>query len=83
MFGRDAGEWRPDRWLGAGEEKGKEMRRWMWQFGGGGRGCLGQHFATLRTYPLTSLGFVSFNARKKEKTILIAGESHGWETAHR
>lgn len=53
VFGNDAGEWRPDRWLSAGEEKKREMRKWMWQFGGGGRGCLGQHFATLRKYPLT------------------------------
>ena len=50
VFGRDAGDWRPDRWLEAGEEQGREMRRWMWQFGGGGRGCLGQHFATLRKF---------------------------------
>ena len=27
VFGGDADEWRPDRWLEAGEEKGKEMRR--------------------------------------------------------
>ena len=50
IFGPDAGKWRPDRWLEAGEGKGKEMKRWMWHFGGGGRGCLGQHFATLRQY---------------------------------
>ena len=56
VFGGDAGEWQPDRWLTADEEKGKEMRRWMWQFGGGGRGCLGQHFATLCKYQSLSCG---------------------------
>ena len=65
VFGGDAGEWRPDRWLGVSEEKGKEMRRWMWQFGGGGRGCLGQHFATLRKYHLLPLRFVSFQYQKE------------------
>ncbi|KAL8917556.1 MAG: hypothetical protein Q9172_005796 [Xanthocarpia lactea] len=37
--------WRPQRWLQAKEADFKEMHRWMWVFGSGGRMCLGSHFA--------------------------------------
>ena len=66
VFGHDAHQWRPDRWLEAGDERGKEMRRWMWQFGGGGRGCWGQHFATLREL-LRSLFVLAFHYRVKQE----------------
>jgi cytochrome P450 len=36
----------PFRWLGKSEEKRREMDRWWWGFGSGGRMCLGSHFAT-------------------------------------
>ena len=60
LFGGDAGAWRPDRWLEAGEKKGKEMRRWMWmwQFGGGGRGCLGQQSRYFAYVPVPLLRVV-------------------------
>ncbi|QDS74881.1 hypothetical protein FKW77_003586 [Venturia effusa] len=38
-------EWRPSRWLEAGEEKLKEMKRWFWAFGSGGRMCVGSNLA--------------------------------------
>lgn len=46
VFGR-AKEWRPERWLldAANEEKRKEMDRWFWAFGSGGRMCVGSHLA--------------------------------------
>jgi cytochrome P450 len=46
--------WKPERWLNGyaigsdrpgGEERLKEMNRWFWAFGSGGRMCLGSHFA--------------------------------------
>jgi hypothetical protein len=37
--------WRPERWLKAGEMEMKEMMRWFWAFGSGGRMCIGSHLA--------------------------------------
>lgn len=36
----------PDRWLTTDEERLKEMHRWFWAFGSGGRMCIGSHIAT-------------------------------------
>lgn len=41
-------EWRPSRWLEANEEKLKEMKRWFWAFGSGGRMCVGSNLALYR-----------------------------------
>ena len=38
-------EWKPERWLDADKEQLALMKRWLWGFGSGGRGCLGVHFA--------------------------------------
>ncbi|TGO30865.1 hypothetical protein BPAE_0003g01510 [Botrytis paeoniae] len=37
--------WNPDRWLDASPEAKKQMLRWHWAFGSGGRMCIGNHFA--------------------------------------
>ena len=37
--------WRPERWLIATEEEMKEMLRWFWAFGSGGRMCIGSNLA--------------------------------------
>jgi hypothetical protein len=40
------GAFRPERWLVADDaEKAREMNRWFWAFGSGGRMCIGSHFA--------------------------------------
>ena len=44
--------WKPERWLNAGEEKEREMLRWFWTFGSGGRMCIGRHFAVQGTVPI-------------------------------
>jgi cytochrome P450 len=36
---------KPERWLDASEEQTKEMLRWFWAFGSGGRMCIGSHLA--------------------------------------
>ena len=41
-------EWMPSRWLDASEDKLKEMRRWFWAFGSGGRMCVGSNLAIYR-----------------------------------
>ncbi|TGO48771.1 hypothetical protein BCON_0230g00140 [Botryotinia convoluta] len=38
-------KWDPDRWLDASPEAKKQMLRWHWAFGSGGRMCIGNHFA--------------------------------------
>ncbi|CZT24350.1 related to cytochrome P450 monooxygenase [Ramularia collo-cygni] len=40
-------EWNPARWLDAGEEQQREMGRWFWAFGSGGRMCVGSNLAML------------------------------------
>jgi hypothetical protein len=62
----DAGSFVPERWLSDGKEESvnriKEMNRWFWAFGSGGRMCIGNHFAThsrlhhLCLVPETQLG---------------------------
>lgn len=43
-------EWRPSRWLEASEERLKEMKRWFWAFGSGGRMCVGSNLALYRKF---------------------------------
>ena len=46
VFGQDANEFRPERWLES-EECSKFMKRYMMQFGMGTRTCLGKNIALL------------------------------------
>ncbi|TKA34146.1 hypothetical protein B0A50_00126 [Salinomyces thailandicus] len=39
--------WRPERWLEADDAQQKEMSRWFWAFGSGGRMCVGSNLAML------------------------------------
>jgi hypothetical protein len=45
---QDPGAWKPNRWLDADKDKMKEMRRWFWAFGSGGRMCVGSNLAIYR-----------------------------------
>lgn len=38
-------DWKPERWLNASEEQRRDMLRWFWAFGSGGRMCIGNHLA--------------------------------------
>jgi cytochrome P450 len=43
--------WEPERWLKhAGDEGLREMNRWFWAFGSGGRMCVGSNLAIYREY---------------------------------
>jgi hypothetical protein len=47
----DAESWKPERWLVDDKDKTaklKEMNRWFWAFGSGGRMCVGSNLAMLR-----------------------------------
>jgi cytochrome P450 len=42
---KDPEAWLPDRWLSSSEDELKEMNRWFWAFGSGGRMCVGSNLA--------------------------------------
>ncbi|KAK4041617.1 cytochrome P450 [Parachaetomium inaequale] len=46
IFGQDADDFRPERWL-EDEERAKKMERYMFQFGGGSHLCIGRNLALL------------------------------------
>lgn len=43
----DPDSWRPERWIDASEAQLKEMGKWFWAFGSGGRMCVGSNLAML------------------------------------
>jgi cytochrome P450 len=43
----DPDAWRPSRWLDADEAQSKEMSKWFWACGSGGRMCVGSNLAVL------------------------------------
>ncbi|KAI9692727.1 MAG: hypothetical protein M1820_009432 [Bogoriella megaspora] len=52
IFGNDADEYRPERWLEADPATLKEMKATMFQFGAGSRTCLGKNVSMLEIYKL-------------------------------
>ncbi|KAK1749506.1 cytochrome P450 [Echria macrotheca] len=46
VFGKDADDFRPERWL-EDEERARRMERYMFQFGGGSHLCIGRNLALL------------------------------------
>ncbi|KAF7883511.1 uncharacterized protein EAF02_005431 [Botrytis sinoallii] len=54
--------WNPDRWLDASPEAKKQMLRWHWAFGSGGRMCIGNHFAIRMMKAVTVAVFKEFQS---------------------
>jgi cytochrome P450 len=52
----------PERWLQREDDSLKEMRRWMWAFGSGGKMCIGNHWA------LQGLFYITLAAKKTRLT---------------
>jgi cytochrome P450 len=68
VYGEDADEFKPERWLqreGEGDEEYKErMRKWseaMLVFGGGSRICLGRHLGLMEIYKAVASVFATFD----------------------
>ncbi|KAJ2994051.1 hypothetical protein NUW58_g1654 [Xylaria curta] len=54
IFGEDADEWRPERWLDSDIDTLKRMEKGLSTFGYGTRACLGKNLAILSIYKLIS-----------------------------
>ncbi|KAH9832402.1 putative Cytochrome-P450 family protein [Teratosphaeria destructans] len=52
IFGHDAEDFRPERWLEAKPEQLREMKATMFQFGAGARTCIGKNISLLEIYKL-------------------------------
>jgi len=52
VFGDDADDFRPERWLDAKPDQLREMKLTMFQFGAGARTCIGKNISLLEIYKL-------------------------------
>jgi hypothetical protein len=60
VFGRDAEQWNPDRWLTEHEQKTKSMEHALLAFGAGKRSCLGKNIAMLELHKVVPALFQKF-----------------------
>lgn len=52
IFGHDAGQWRPSRWIEASTEQKRRMENYMFAFGAGSRTCIGKNISLLEMYKM-------------------------------
>ncbi|CAK7233233.1 hypothetical protein SEUCBS140593_008533 [Sporothrix eucalyptigena] len=61
IFGEDADEWNPDRWLRPKDEQRAAMERSLLTFGAGHRTCLGKNISYLEIYKLIPTLFARYD----------------------
>lgn len=67
VFGKDAEEWRPDRWLEYEEQgRGAEVEKYFLSFGMGSRMCLGKNISLLEMSKVVPLLFRKFDFELEE-----------------
>lgn len=66
IFGPDADEWKPERWLVEDAEEVKYMERHLLSFGAGSRTCLGKHIAMLELSKMIPALVLRYNMRLKD-----------------
>ena len=76
VFGDDAAEFRPERWLEASEEKLRKMGSYLIPFGLGSRTCIGRHISMLEISKLLpvlvqNFEFELMDSKKEWKTYTI------------
>jgi cytochrome P450 len=76
----NAESFEPERWLSDGTEESenriKEMNRWFWAFGSGGRMCIGNHFAIhSKSHPGDPTQKPKLNELLDNKLVLTVGNS--------
>ncbi|KAJ9618390.1 hypothetical protein H2203_008986 [Taxawa tesnikishii (nom. ined.)] len=52
VFGEDADEYRPERWMESEPARLSKMRQSMFQFGAGSRTCIGKNISLMETYKM-------------------------------
>ena len=72
IFGHDAEEFRPERWLETSKEVRKEMEACMFQFGMGPRTCLGKNISLLEIYKLVPSFLRRFEVGRSLTQALVA-----------
>ncbi|TVY12611.1 Pisatin demethylase [Lachnellula arida] len=75
IFGMDADEWRPERWL---EDGGKELEGHMLAFGMGSRTCIGKNVSLLEMSKLIPQLIRTFDFQLEESLL-----GRGWQTENR
>ncbi|KAH8659962.1 putative cytochrome P450 [Xylariales sp. PMI_506] len=73
VFGADADEFRPERWLDDDQQKIKMMNASMVHFGSGARTCLGKNISLLEIYKLVPSFLRKFD-------LEFANHDQGWRT---
>lgn len=61
IFGEDVDVFRPERWMEASNEKLKEMKATMFQFGAGSRTCIGKNVSLLEIFKVVPAILGSFD----------------------
>lgn len=61
LWGEDAENWRPERWIEASDAKKAEMKNSMFAFGAGSRTCIGKNVSYLEMYKLVPAVLRSFD----------------------
>lgn len=75
VFGADAEEWNPGRWLSEAERQTKSMEHGLLAFGAGKRSCLGKNIAMLELHKLVAALFLKFR-------IELADPAKEWEVSN-
>ncbi|KAI9658917.1 MAG: hypothetical protein M1821_001877 [Bathelium mastoideum] len=68
--------WRPERWREAGEEQLREMQRWFWAFGSGGRMCVGSNLAMLQMKAIVAAIYTNFTTSIADDTGIEQEQSY-------
>ncbi|EMC98232.1 hypothetical protein BAUCODRAFT_417228 [Baudoinia panamericana UAMH 10762] len=68
----DPEAWRPERWLESSETQMREMNRWFWAFGSGGRMCVGSNLAM---YDMKAI-IVAIWSRFETEVVFDEGMTH-------